>query len=36
MDASNHNLDLRFNANSLSVLFTEKASIGIGLPNVRV
>jgi len=29
-----HNLDLRFNANSLSVLFTEKAAIGIGLPNV--
>ena len=29
-----HNLDLRFNANSLSVLCTEKASIGIGLPNV--
>ena len=29
-----HNLDLRFNANSLSVLFTEKTSIGIGLPNV--
>ncbi len=29
-----HNLDLRFNANSLSVLFTEKPAIGIGLPNV--
>ena len=29
-----YNLDLRFNANSLSVLFTEKAAIGIGLPNV--
>ena len=29
-----YNLDLRFNANSLSVLFTEKATIGIGLPNV--
>ena len=29
-----HNLDLRFNANSLLVLFTEKPAIGIGLPNV--
>ena len=29
-----YNLDLRFNSNSLSVLFTEKAAIGIGLPNV--
>ncbi len=29
-----HNLDLRFNANSLSVLFTEKTAIGIGCPNV--
>lgn len=29
-----HNVELRFNSNSLSVLFTEKPAIGIGLPNV--
>ena len=29
-----YNLDLRFNANSLSVLFTERPVIGVGCPNV--